>query len=274
MTLDCEVVVTRSGERAMRDRNTGEVMHPVVGPRIESRLLYVEASRLRQRLQEPDESALLLLDVGLGAGSNAVAALEVAFSLVGGRRRLHIMSFDRSVAALEHALRPEFAHSFGYNGRVAEAASRLLADAHYQDDDVRWDLVLGALPTTLARVASHSADIVYWDPFSPAKNPALWTTGAFSELRRCCRAGATLFTYSAATATRSALLLAGFAVGEGEATGVGKTTTQAALAPATLTRPLDARWLARLTRSSAPLPSDAPSDAFARIRAMPQFSGA
>jgi queuine tRNA-ribosyltransferase len=82
-----------------------------------------------------------------------------------------------------------------------------------------------------------------------------------------------LFTYSTATATRTALLLAGFAVGQGDPSGPKEETTAAATDAALLARPLDGRWLARVARSSAPFPFDAPPDALARVRAQPQFGG-
>ena len=272
MTLDCEVVLTRSGEPAMRDRISGEVMHPVVGPRVESRLLYIEGSKLRERLREATSRPLLVLDVGLGAGSNAVAALEVALALGETARPLHVVSFDQSVAGLEQALRPEHREAFGYSGQLLEAGLALFRSGRYRGANVTWELELGALPATLSRIEPARADIVYWDPFSPAKNPTLWTVAAFSALRSRCEPRATLFTYSAATSTRSALVLAGFAVGEGESTGVGKRTTQAACHVADLARPLQRRWLETLTRSTAPFPTDAPPDALARIRAAAQFN--
>jgi queuine tRNA-ribosyltransferase len=102
-------------------------------------------------------------------------------------------------------------------------------------------------------------------------NDTLWTTDAFARLARRCAPGATLFTYSTATAVRSALLLAGFVVGRGDASGPKKETTAAAMPPGLPARPLDARWLARLGRSSAPFPPDAPGDALERISAFPQF---
>jgi queuine tRNA-ribosyltransferase len=113
--------------------------------------------------------------------------------------------------------------------------------------------------------------VVYWDPFSPKVNGGLWTAGAFARLAARCAPGAALFTYSTATAVRSALLLAGFAVGHGDASGPKEETTAAALPPALPARPLDARWLARLGRSSAPFPADAPADALGRIAASAQF---
>ncbi|GAO02450.1 hypothetical protein PSR1_01322 [Anaeromyxobacter sp. PSR-1] len=61
-------------------------------------------------------------------------------------------------------------------------------------------------------------------------------------------------------------------MGVGDPSGPKEQTTAAATDPALLARPLDARWLARLERSSAPFPPDAPPDALARVRAHPQFA--
>ena len=97
---------------------------------------------------------------------------------------------------------------------------------------------------------------------------------AFTALRQRCGPRATVFTYSSSITTRVALLLAGFAVGTGEATGTQRQTTVAAVDPRDLLQPFDRRFLERLTRSSAPLPADAPADALERIRALPQFAPA
>jgi len=268
----CEVVTTRSGARAMRDRETGELMHPVVGPLVEAEKLYVEASRLESRLGETELGPLVLLDVGLGAGSNAIAAWKVSERMPATARRLHIISFDRTTSALALALSDDHAAAFGFDGDALHAARSLLSDAHYETSRTEWRLEMGELPETLARVPGPSADVVFWDPFSPRATPALWTAATFAALRRVCRKGATVHTYSAATATRSALLLAGFAVGVGDATVAGKQTTQAALDVRALARPLDRRWLERLARSDVPFPADAPADALARIVALAQFS--
>jgi len=66
-------------------------------------------------------------------------------------------------------------------------------------------------------------------------------------------------------------LLAGWAVGLGAATGGKAATTVAAARAQDLARPLDGRWLGRLSRPEVPLPSDAPVDAIARVAAAPQF---
>lgn len=266
-----EVVTTRGGARAVRDRETGELMHPVVGPLVEAEQLYVVPSRLEARLREPGAEALLLLDVGLGAGSNAIAAWKVSERLPASARRLEIVSFNHTTAALELASSDEHAAAFGFEGSALQAARTLLSSGRHETPRTAWRLEPGELPSSLARLPEHMADVAFWDPFSPRANPELWTMAAFLALRRACREGATVHTYSAATATRSALLLAGFAVGVGDTTFAGKQTTQAAVGIERLARPLDRRWLERLARSSAAFPADAPADALTRIAEGSQF---
>jgi queuine tRNA-ribosyltransferase len=273
MMLDCEVVLTRSGAPAIRDRCSGEVMHPLVGPLVEAERLYLSPSRLAQRLQQPDERALVLLDVGLGAGTTAIAAWRLASALPGRRRRLQVVSFDRSLAALELALRPEHAAAFALDGEAGDAARALLQHGSAVSAHAEWRLRLGELPGSLELEPAGSADVVFWDPFSPSANPELWSVQAFTTLRRLCTDGASVHTYGGATSTRSALLLAGFAVGVGEIIGPGRFATTASTRLTDLPHPLDRRWLDRLGRSSAGFAADAPPDALERIRALPQFSG-
>ena len=263
---DCEVVTTTGGARAMLDRRVGEVMHPVVGPAVEATRLYVEPARLAARLLRGD---VVVLDVGLGAGSNAVAAWRLSEGRSAGGR-LTIVSFERSLDALTLALAPEHRASFGLDGDAGAAAEALLVRGCHEAARTSWRLVHGELPGSLA-AAPAAADVVFWDPYSPRANPSLWSLAAFTALRRCCRAGATVHTYSGATAVRSALLLAGFYVGVGAATGEHKAATCAAVDLEDLERPLDRRWLERLRRSTAGFPADAPADPLLRVAAHPQF---
>jgi queuine tRNA-ribosyltransferase len=267
-----EVVATRNGARAMLDRLTGEVMHPLSGPLEEARTLYLEPSGLAKRLDTEGAGPLVLLDVGLGAGSNAAAAFALSESRNAPSRALHIVSFDRTLAAFELALRPEHRTAFGFAETVATACTALLERGSAEGAATAWRISLGELPATLLAEPPASADIVYWDPFSPRANRELWTVNAFTALRRLCRDGATVHTYSGATATRTALLLAGFAVGFGDVLAPGRQATVAATRLEDLNAPLDRRWLDRLSRSSAQFPSDAPSDSFERIARSVQFA--
>jgi queuine tRNA-ribosyltransferase len=265
-----EIVQTSEGAAAVRDRVVGEVMHPVIGPTAESEQLYVAQSRLAARLTERG-APLVLFDVGLGAASNALAALRAARAAPPGARRLELVSFERDLGALSLATSDEGAARLGLSGEDLAAARAILATGRHQEAAAGWRLVEGDALEALAREPAR-ADLVFWDPFSPKQNPALWTAAAFRAVRLRCAPGATLFTYSTATAVRSALLLAGFFVGAGDASGPKAETTAAATSRDDLVRPLDARWLARLARSSSPFPADASADALELIRAHPQFT--
>ncbi|HXN83823.1 MAG TPA: tRNA guanosine(34) transglycosylase Tgt [Myxococcales bacterium] len=267
------VVRTRSGAAAVRDELVGEVMHPVVGALREAVQLYAVQSRLQERLLEPGQAPLVLFDVGLGAGSNALAARRISESLPAAGRRLEIVSFERDTEALQLALDPSHAAELELAGEPGRAARSLLALGRHETQRTRWRLLRGdALAALEAGAAEAACDVVFWDPFSPKANPELWTVRAFSALRRACNPRATLFTYSSSTTVRVALLLAGFAVGSGEPSGAQKESTCAAVEPSDLLRPLEGRWLSRLSRSAAPLPMDAPAGALDRIRALPQFA--
>ncbi len=268
-----EIVTTTSGAPSVFDREVGEVMHPGLGAAAEAEQLYVTQARLAERLAEGG-APLVLFDVGLGAAANALAAVRCARAAPAGSRRLLVYSFERDLGALVLAASVDGAARLQWSAADRAAALALLEHGEYEEPQFRWQLLTGDALATLAR-APQPADVVFWDPWSPRSNGELWTARAFATLRAHCAPGAELFTYSRATAVRSALLLAGFHVGAGAVVGT-KETTAAALAPARPAQPLDRRWLARLQRSSAALPSDvAKADqpaALLQIAAHPQFA--
>src|SRR5277367_3631317 len=68
-------VIVRDEVGHIRDTDSGEVMHSVNDPAEEARSLYVEQSRLLERLESGSEEPLVVWDVGLGAAANAMAAI-------------------------------------------------------------------------------------------------------------------------------------------------------------------------------------------------------
>jgi queuine tRNA-ribosyltransferase len=270
-----EIVRTSQGAHALRDRESGEVMHPGRGPLHEAQALYLEPARLAQRLSEAPAEPLVLLDVGLGAGTNALCALALALLHARPARRLEIISLDLTCAAMRHAFASEQREAFGFTADVREAASALLGQHGYESERVGWRLVLGDACTELAALPAQSIDIVFWDPYSPRTNPGMWSEQTFALLRRVCRDGATVHTYSAATATRSALLLAGFNVGLGPSVGEKqRRATLAATRLSDLAAPLDRSWLLGFPR---PLPGVLRDpvlscEARARLERLPQLA--
>lgn len=268
-----EIVQTRAGHRAMLDHRSGEVMHPLVGPLVEAYRLYVDPARLEARLADDNKELFVLLDVGLGAGSNACAAFNMARRV--GRKPLHVVSFDRTADALRLAVEGAEGKAFGLDDELADRARELLAFGYSEGAWGSWRMIEGDLPLTLRQYkeqgGAEQASAVFWDMFSVRRNAELWSVSTFSSLRALCRAGATFHTYSGATAARSGLLLAGFCVGMGKVLGEGKVATEASVGVEPLSDPLGTRFLDRLSRSSAAFPADAPDNAMELIANHPQF---
>lgn len=248
---DFELVTLRSGARAVRHLGHGEIMHPSTGPWTEANRLYIEQPRLAERLSRRSEPPVCIFDVGLGAATNAVAALNCA-QKHGGTVELH--SFEIDLAPLRLALAD--AEGFPFLTPFFEAAQSILKKGEWSGPEGRWILHRGDFLDCISR-APRTAELIFFDPFSPQTDARLWTPAAFSAVHAACRkdgAGARLFTYSAATPMRVSLLLGGFYVGTGVSIGTKRETTEAATVLSSLAAPLGARWLARWERSAARAP--------------------
>ncbi len=144
-----------------------------------------------------------------------------------------------------------------------------------------WHLLEGDFRERMKDVpAPH---VVFWDPFSLKTNAELWTLECFRQVRDHISDPShplLLATYSASSAIRVGLLMAGFYVYRGPSTGPkGETTWASTRLFETLSeRLLGEEFLERLERSSieGPLGSDiercTKEDMLARLRQHPQFS--
>lgn len=254
-----ELAELASGGWSVRDRDSGEVMHSVIEPSEEARRLYVEQSRLRERLSQPADPGIELIvwDVGMGMAANAMATLREAESLVReGKlvRPLRMVSFERDLDALRLAL----AHAPGFPHLHHGAPQALLRDGAWSGagGKLRWELREG----DFLEQAPHAPvpALVFYDPFSPKVDSPLWALDCFEKLRGIFgQAAVELFTYSNSTAVRATLLASGFFVAQGVGTGPKADSTLALTDPersAFASRLLGRDWLARWERSTARLP--------------------
>jgi hypothetical protein len=286
-----KLVQLANGALGIHSLADGETMHPVIGPAAEATALYVHQLRLVERMRQAD-GEFVIWDVGLGAAANALAVLRATRHL---SCAIRLVSFDHTLEPLHFALK--HAKALGYFDGYESQAQTLLENhgVKFRDGEqrVEWELRQADFPTLLARLLpaspAHSADKlqcaagilpagatetsftagieslpaphgILFDPFSPAKNPAMWTLPLFSNLFRLLdpTRPCALSTYSRSTMTRAALLLAGFYVGAGHASGAKEETTIAANSIELLQEPLDRRWLERARRSHGAEPLHEP----------------
>jgi queuine tRNA-ribosyltransferase len=261
----------------IRDTVSGEVMHLGSDPAQEAQALYVEQSRLLQRLEADSPEPLVIWDVGLGSAANAMAAILTAEKAgPAASRPFRLVSFENDLDSLKLALDHP-----GWFRHLRHAAPRaLLRDNCWVSPAARIEWLLFSGDFALRKFEAPAPDSIFFDPFSFKTDSALWTLDAFRELAQTCAAKATeLFTYSYSTSVRAAMLAAGFYVAKGRATGPKGETTVALSARAAATAHgrelLGQEWLAKWRRSDAQMPfgNSAADDSWrAAVLAHPQFS--
>jgi tRNA U34 5-methylaminomethyl-2-thiouridine-forming methyltransferase MnmC len=254
---DYRLVRLSNGTHSLQSVAYGETCHPAVGPVIEAQTLYVRQLRLTERLAQ-HQGEFVVWDVGLGGGANALTVLRAAETAACS---LRLVSFDQTLAALKFAL--THAHALGYFTAYEKPVDTLLRNGEValagSSCRVHWTLRVGDFPALLNQPESCSwpkPHAILFDPFSPAKNPAMWTAPLFARLFQLldpCRPCA-LATYSRSTVLRVALLLAGFHVGAGRDIGRKEETTVAANVLDLIETPLDGRWLRRARESDSAEP--------------------
>ncbi|MEO7412251.1 MAG: tRNA guanosine(34) transglycosylase Tgt [Opitutaceae bacterium] len=310
---DYEIHPGPGGFNSVRQISSGEVMHSVNRPEDEANRLYIEQSCLATRLllspalkingtapaaagksiatstaARPAETGsiageLVIWDVGLGAATNAMAVLRCfercqAEHGEGALRPLRLVSFECDLDPLRLA-----AGKAGYFPHVRHGAPQAILEHGFwthRSGGMHWELLHGDFRELFS--AARAPDLIFYDPFSYKTDSALWTAETFTRIHAACASKPVeLYTYSAATAVRVALLRAGFFVGEGVGIGPKSDTTiafthaESANAHPRAPHLLGAEWLARWRRSSSKVPAsvaiEARSDFEKRIEGHPQF---
>ena len=311
-----QLVQLLSGAYSVRSLAAAETFHPVVGPVAEAEALYVNQLQLRERLKN-HTGEFVIWDVGLGAAANSLTVLRATREIA---CKIRVVSFDCTPEPLEFALQHTAALGYfgGYEEHLKELLRERRVAFQDGPQSVDWEFRLGDFPTLLAnalerrspdrqvgvQASACSGDgdrlkpelqpehaesefgvpphAILFDAYSPARNPAMWTLPLFANLFRLLdpQRPCALPTYSRSTIMRVTLLLAGFYVGVGHATGEKTETTIAANTLELIKEPLDARWLDRARRSHSAEPmreavyqiAPLSPESWERLQAHPQFA--
>jgi tRNA U34 5-methylaminomethyl-2-thiouridine-forming methyltransferase MnmC len=282
-----QLVRLNNGICSIRSLADGETFHPVIGPVAEAEALYVNQLQLRKQLDD-HAGEFVIWDVGLGAAANALTVLRATRDIA---CRIRLVSFDHTLEPLEFALKhaADLGYFGGYEKHLKEFVRGHFVSFQDGGQSVNWEFHLGDFPAFLSDLKLKTQSLkfvpaphaILFDAYSPAKNPAMWTLPLFTNLfqRLDSQRPCALPTYSRSTILRVTLLLAGFFVGVGHATGEKEETTIAANDLSLIAEPLGRRWLARALRSHSAEPLMEPIYRIAplsvesreKLRAHPQF---
>ncbi|MFH1331897.1 MAG: MnmC family methyltransferase [archaeon] len=192
-------IVTADGSTTYYNEKYDECYHSKTGAVEEAEKKFVEPAKIK--------SGMRILDVCFGLGYNSMAAMQKA-------KKLKITALEKDPEILKKGIKNKVKGYEKEYRKIREAAKNL----QYKDNDVEIKIIIGDATKTIKKL-DEKFDAVFLDPFSPTKNPELWTEKFFKELKNRMKKGARLTTYSCAKAVRNNLKKAGFKVYDGPRVG-------------------------------------------------------
>jgi len=227
-------IITRDNSITFYNEEYDETYHSVSGAVEEAFKKFVEPAT--DFIKGKDQ--ISILDVGFGLGYNSAAVIDGLLELNPGCRISIVgLEKDKEILGLIPGL---FCPQIKNYYIIKEAVNNMNKNMNnnmnnnmdnnmdnnmgknymmvYNKDKVRISLVVCDALKGIKSIRTKF-DIILHDPFSPRKNPELWTESFFKELRKLIKKDGVLTTYSCARIVRDNLKKAGFKVSDGPRVG-------------------------------------------------------
>ncbi|MDP8201291.1 MAG: MnmC family methyltransferase [Candidatus Tenebribacter burtonii] len=197
-----KLVKTKDGSFTAFSEIAGEHYHTVSGAIEEAFEKHVNALGI--------ENGMHILDFCFGLGYNSIAACKDHNNLqiIGLENDLKIIEAMKDIEILD-ILKTEF-----------DAFRNIAENLDVTDNNNnRIQILLGDALQTIDELPGETFDRVFFDPFSPKKQPEMWSEMIFQQIYNKMKNGAKLSTYSCARQIRKNMISAGFEVLDGPVIG-------------------------------------------------------
>jgi tRNA U34 5-methylaminomethyl-2-thiouridine-forming methyltransferase MnmC len=201
--MDSELILTEDGSNTLYVPEIDECYHSSHGAIQESMHIFIEAG-----LKQSKKHEINILEIGFGTGLNAFLTLIEAEK---SQKTIHFISLELYPVEIEKALK------LNYSDLISPEFKEIFEKLHTSP----WNETVQISPFFSLKKAeadftkfefTEKYDVIYFDAFSPEKQPEMWTVEQFEKLYNCCNFGAVLTTYCAKGAVRRAMEVAGFKV--------------------------------------------------------------
>jgi tRNA U34 5-methylaminomethyl-2-thiouridine-forming methyltransferase MnmC len=218
---DHYLITTEDGTSTLFLNEYSQAMHSISGAYEESLLKHVIPSGILT-----DESEILnVLDIGFGLGYNVLALIN-EFTDKKKEQQLNIVSLEKERFFLQ------FMNHIRFNDKRDDIYSfikEVYASGEGNIKNINLELIFGDARTVLKNLSGNKFHVVFQDPFSPSKNPELWTVDYFKKIKELLDDSGIITTYSSADHIRRAMLEAGFIISYGPPVGKKREGTIASL---------------------------------------------
>ena len=189
------VALTADGSKTLYSGRFGEHYHSTFGAVSESKHVFIEAGYLATAVHPSS-----VLEAGFGAGLNAWLTLQQA-----GRLRRYTRYETIELYPIDECTVCKLSNDDIFrNLHTAPWEQQVEITPHFVLHKRKNDLLQAAF--------FHKYDVVYFDAFSPAVQPEMWTTDIFVRLYAAMNLGAILTTYCAKGSVRRNMQSVGFDV--------------------------------------------------------------
>lgn len=200
-----------------------QAMHSTSGAYEESLLKHLLPSGI---LNEKTRT-VNILDIGFGLGYNILALVQ-EYCENKKSNPINIISIEK-----ERTFIP-FMDKIKFNDKK-DITYELVKEAYSKGEAKKTGINIlvkfGDAREIIQTLEAETFDAVFQDPFSPSKNPELWSLEYFKKIYTLMKKTGILTTYSSANQIRRAMLEAGFYIGKGPSVGKKREGTVASPAP-------------------------------------------
>jgi len=195
--------LTEDGSHTLYVDKMDEPYHSIHGAMQESMHVFI-----KQGLQTVPESQLRILEIGFGTGLNALLTLKFARQ---SGQDIHYHAVEKYPLTREEYTQLNY-------GDLLESLPRGSLN-HIHEAPWGKTVALSDKITLFKEQADFRSmhpfgtfDLVYFDAFSPDKQPELWSESVFSTIATCTHKGSVLVTYSSKGVVRRTLISCGFRI--------------------------------------------------------------
>ena len=201
--MNSELLITEDGSNTLYVPEIDECYHSSHGAIQESRHIFIEAG-----LKQCRKSEINVLEVGFGTGLNAFLTMIEAER---SGKRIQYVSLEKYPVEAEKALRLNYPEELSPEKRNCFELMHI--SAWNEKVQLTPFFSLEKVETDFTQyIPENKFDVVFFDAFSPEKQPEMWTQERFELIYEYCNDAAILTTYCAKGVVRRAMQAVGFTV--------------------------------------------------------------
>jgi tRNA U34 5-methylaminomethyl-2-thiouridine-forming methyltransferase MnmC len=201
--MNTELLITSDGSHSLFVPEIDECYHSTYGAVQESRHIFIDAG-----LRQCHKTEIYVLEIGFGTGLNAFLALLEAER---SEKKINYISLELFPVEINKALQLNYPDILAPDNR--KVFRQMHTCAWNEEIQVTPFFGLNKIKTDfLEFVFKNNFDVVFFDAFSPDKQPEMWSNKQFEKIYAHCNPGAILTTYCAKGIVRRTMQSAGFEV--------------------------------------------------------------